>query len=127
MELMSSEPIARLREISTKLRSFDGPDSIARTDELEGVAEQIGSCAADLNDVEDRARVQYRLTVAVKSTQAARKAGRAHRRNPLTRPLSQARFALNMGKAAGGVRSALEILEGPDGDAAASVSPETPA
>lgn len=122
MSRMSSEAIVQIREISAKLDSFDEPGTIRRADELEGVADQIASCAADLLDVEEPARVQYRLTVASRSVRTAQKLGRAYKRNPLTRPLSHARFALNLGKARGGLQGVLEIL-GPDEGADTSTEP----
>jgi hypothetical protein len=111
---MSSEAIARLREVRTLLASFDGPSSIHRADELEGAVEEIGSCALDLADRPAPDRLQLRFARAVKALEAARKAARAHRRNPLTRPLSHARFALNMGKAGGCLQGALDGLEAED-------------
>ncbi|MEU3147581.1 MULTISPECIES: hypothetical protein [unclassified Streptomyces] len=108
---MSSEAVAQLHEVRELLASFQGPSSIRRAAELEGAAEQVASCAADLVDVKVPRDLQLRLAFAVRALRDARKAARAHRRNPLTRPLSQARFALNTGKADGWIHGALEILD----------------
>ncbi|MFI0775461.1 hypothetical protein [Streptomyces sp. NPDC021212] len=119
---MSSESIAALREVHDLIASFDDPSSIRRAaDELPGVAEKLVSCAAELVDVTQPDNLQRRLSFAVKAIRAAEKAARAHRRNPLTRPLSHARFALNAGAARGWLQGTLEELDG-----AASTPPSPP-
>lgn len=108
---MSSEAIAQLHQIRELLASFEGPSSIRRAAELDGVPEKIVSCAADLADVTSPDDLQLRLLFTVRAVRGARKAARAHRRNPLTRPLSNARFALHLGKAGGGIQWVLENLD----------------
>ncbi|RNG17815.1 hypothetical protein [Streptomyces botrytidirepellens] len=109
---MSSEVIAALREVHDLLTTFDEPSRIRRAaDELEGAADKVVACAAELVDVPEPENLQLRLSFAVKAIRAAEKAARAHRRNPLTRPLSHARFALNTGKARGWLQGILEKLD----------------
>ncbi|MFE9923412.1 hypothetical protein ACFYQA_18045 [Streptomyces sp. NPDC005774] len=108
---MSSEAITQLHEVRELLASIQEPSSIRRAAELEGAAEKVASCAADLVDVEVPRDLQLRLAFAVRALQGAEKAARAHRRNPLTRPLSHARFALNTGKAGGWIHGTLQILD----------------
>lgn len=112
---MSSEAIAVLREVHDLLTTFDEPSSIRRAaDELEGAADKVAACAAELVDVTEPENLQVRLSFAVKAIRAAEKAARAHRRNPLTRPLSHARFALHMGGARGWLQGILEKLDAAD-------------
>ncbi|WP_162624844.1 hypothetical protein [Streptomyces cadmiisoli] len=108
---MHDDAIAQLQEIRTLLASFEGTSSIHRAAELDGAAEKVASCAADLVDVKVPYDLQHRLAFAVKAIQAAEKAGRAHRSNPLARPLSQVRFALKTGSAQGWLQGALEIMD----------------
>lgn len=109
---MSSEAIAALREVHDLIATFDEPSSIRRAaDELGGAAERVVSCAAELVDVREPENLQQRLSFAVKAIKAAEKAARAHRRNPLTRPLSHARFALKIGSARGWLQGTLEKLD----------------
>lgn len=105
---MSLQATARLREVHTQLASFDGPAAVHRADELSGVVGQLSACAAQLAEVTEPDDLQERLASAVKALKAAEKAARAHRRNPLTRPLTQLRFALNLGKAHGWIEGILE-------------------
>ena len=111
---MSTDPIAELQEIVDLLASFDGPAAIRRADELDGVIERVTSCAAELADVTEPDDLQQRFAFAVRALSGARKAARAHRRNPLTRPLSQMRFAANVGGAGGWLQGALERLQPAD-------------
>lgn len=109
---MSSEAIAALREVHDLLATFDEPSGIRRAaDELRGAADKVVSAAAELVDVTEPENLQRRLAFAVKATRAAEKAARAHRRNPLTRPLSHARFALKTGSARGWLQGTLEELD----------------
>ena len=108
---MSVQATARLREVHTQLASFDGPSAVHRADELTGVLDQLSVCAARFADVGGPGDCQEELGSAVRALQAAEKAARAHRRNPLTRPLSQLRFALNLGKAHGWIEGVLEQLD----------------
>ncbi|CAL9640739.1 hypothetical protein SUDANB145_06327 [Streptomyces sp. enrichment culture] len=109
---MSSQALAGLREVQDLLASFDGPSSIGRAGELEGAAEKVAACAAELVGAEASHDVQARLASAVQALEAAEKAARAHRRNPLTRPLSRARFAFQAGSGQGWLRGALEKSDG---------------
>lgn len=94
------------------MTTFDEPSRIRRAaDELEGAADKVVACAAELVDIPEPENLQLRLSFAVKAIRAAEKAARAHRRNPLTRPLSHARFALNTGKARGWLQGVLEKLD----------------
>ena len=108
---MSSDAIAALREVHSLVATFDDSSSIRRAAELEGAADKIVACAAELVDVTEPENLQLRLSFAVKALRAAEKAARAHRRNPLTRPLSHARFALNAGAARGWLQGTLEKLD----------------
>ncbi|MEU1801748.1 hypothetical protein [Streptomyces sp. NPDC019937] len=109
---MSTAAIAALREVHDLIVTFDDPSSIRRAaDELDGAADKVVACAAELVDVTEPEDLQLRLSFAVKAIRAAEKAARAHRRNPLTRPLSHARFALHMGGARGWLQGTLEKLD----------------
>jgi hypothetical protein len=112
---MNLEAIARavtgLREVRDLLDSFDGQHDIHRAAELEGAAEKVASCAADLVDVEMPDDLQSRLAYTVKALKAAEKAAHAHRRDPLAHPLSPTRFALKTGSARGSLQGTLEILD----------------
>lgn len=108
---MSVQATARLREVHTQLASFDGPAAVSRADELAGVLGQLSACAVQFADVSEPDDLQERLASAGKALWAAEKAARTHRRNPLTRPLSQLRFALNLGKAHGWIEGVLEKLD----------------
>lgn len=108
---MRTEAISQLHEVRELLASFQDERSIREAATLEGAAEKVVSCAADLIDVNEPDNLQYRLAFAAKALQAAEKAARTYRRNPLTRPLSNARFALKTGSAGGWLHGALEIMD----------------
>ncbi|MFD5318097.1 hypothetical protein [Streptomyces sp. NPDC127098] len=108
---MSSDAIAGLHEVHNLLVSFGDAPDIRRAPVLEGAAEKVAASATELVDVTEPEDLQMRLLWAVRSLEAARKAGRAHRRNPLTRPLSHARFALRIGAAQGSLHVVLAALD----------------
>lgn len=108
---MSSEAIARLHEVHALLVSFGDAPSIRRATELAGAAETVAACATELVDVTEPENLQLRLLFAAKALTAAEKAGRAHRRNPLTRPVSHMRFALKIGSAQGSLHVILAALD----------------
>jgi hypothetical protein len=108
---MSSEAIARLHEVHDLLVSFGDTPSIHRAPELAGAAEKVAASASELIDVKEPENLQVRLLLAVKALTAAEKAGRAHRRNPLTRPVSHMRFALKIGSAEGALHVVLAALD----------------
>lgn len=92
------------------LATFKTPSCIHRAGELDGAADKVTSCAAELLDAEGD-RLQERLASAVGAIQAAEKAADAYQRSPLPRPISQARFALKTGSAMGALQLALEELD----------------
>ncbi|MDT0266368.1 hypothetical protein RM844_08675 [Streptomyces sp. DSM 44915] len=108
---MSVKAVNGLREVLVLVESFDGPSAIHRAAELEAAERQVAAYADELLEVTESTEVQRLLAGAVKALQVARKAGHTHQRTPLTRPVSQARFALKLGSAAGGLRLALEELD----------------
>lgn len=108
---MSPEPLATLHEVDDLLASFEKPSDIRRAAELAGAAEKVVACAAQLVDVPDAEDLQRRLAFAVRAIRAAEKAGRAHRRNPLTRPFSHARFALRTGSSRGWIQTVMRRLD----------------
>lgn len=103
--------VTGLREVRDLLESFDGQPDIHRAAELEGAAEKVASCAADLVDVEVPDDLQLRLAYAVKALRAAEKAAHAYRLDPMAHPLSGARFALKTGSARGALQGTLEVLD----------------
>lgn len=107
---MHAHAAAGLREIRNLLATFTTPSCIERADELDGAADKVTSCAAELLDVESE-RLQLRLASAVRSIQSATKAAVSYQQNPLTRPISQARFAMQTGVAMGAIQVALEELD----------------
>lgn len=104
---MYAKAAAELREVRDLLMTFETPSSIHRADELEGTAEKVTSCAMELRDTD----AEQRLASAAKAIQTAEKAAETHRRNPLTRPISQARFAVKTGSALGSLQLVLEELD----------------
>ncbi|MDT0445200.1 hypothetical protein [Streptomyces johnsoniae] len=109
----TAESIARLREVLQLLKSFHEPADIRRAPALEPAVDKVVSAAAELVDVTEPENLQ-RLALAVKAIKAAQKAARAHRRNPLTRPLSHARFALKVGSAQGAIQGVVDKLDPAD-------------
>ncbi|WP_173139871.1 hypothetical protein [Kibdelosporangium persicum] len=107
---MHADAVAVLREVRDLLASFRTPSCIHRVDELEGVTDKITSCATELPDA-DAEHLHQRLASAVKAIQKAEEAAQSHRRNRLTRPISQARFALHTGSAMGAIQVVLEELD----------------
>jgi hypothetical protein len=107
---MHAHAAAGLREVRDLLVSFKTPSCIRRAGELEGAADKVTSCAVDLLGAAPD-HLQQRLASAVRAIRAAEKAARAHRRNPLTRPISQVRFALQTGSAIGALQVVLEELD----------------
>jgi hypothetical protein len=107
---MHAHAAAGLREVRDLLATFKTPSCIHRVSELDGTADKVTSCAVDLLDAEPD-HLQQRLASAVRAIHAAEKAAKAHRRNPLTRPISQVRFALNTGSAMGALQVVLEELD----------------
>ncbi|GAB2919176.1 hypothetical protein [Streptomyces mayteni] len=109
---MSSDAIAGLHDVFNLLRTFEGDGlTIRRAGALEGAAEKVTAASLELIDVTEPEELPRWLQSAVKALQTAEKAARAHRRNPLTRPISHTRFALNVGIAQGGVHLALAALD----------------
>ena len=108
---MNTNPEKELREVRELLASFTTPACIRRTAELAGAVDRISSCAAELPEAN---HLRHCLTTAVDAIHGARRAAKVHRRNPLTRPLSQSLFALKTGTALGAVEQALEELDAAD-------------
>ncbi|APU22610.1 hypothetical protein [Actinoalloteichus sp. GBA129-24] len=106
---MTTNAEASLREVRDLLMTFKTPACIHRVSELDGAADRVIACAVELLDPEAE-QLQRRLASAVRAIQAAEKAAEAHRRNPLTRPISQARFAMQTGSATGAIQIVLEEL-----------------
>ncbi|MER5390424.1 hypothetical protein [Saccharopolyspora sp. NPDC002686] len=99
-----------LREVRALLATFKTPSCIQRAGELDGVADKVASCAAELLDAEGD-QLQERLASAASAIRAAEKAADTYQRTPLTRAMSQARFALKTGAAMGSIQLALEELD----------------
>ncbi|GAB3473609.1 hypothetical protein GCM10027521_00530 [Amycolatopsis cihanbeyliensis] len=106
---MHPEAAAELREVRDLLMTFTEPSCIHRADELEGATGKV-TRAMDLLGA-DADRIQLRLALAIKALRAAERAAKAYRRNPVTRPISQARFASKTGSAMGAVQVVLEELD----------------
>lgn len=106
---MHAQAVAGLREAHDLLATFRTPSGIHRARELKGTADKISSCAVDLLDDEPE-HLRRRLASAVSAVDAAEKAARAHRRNPLTRPISQTLFTLKTGSALGALQLVLDEL-----------------
>ncbi len=106
---MNAEAAEELREVRAVLKTFNGPSCIHRASELDAAWGKVLS-AMELLDAEAD-HLRQRLAAAVTSLRAAQKAAKAHRRNPLTRPISHARFALRTGSALGSVQVVLEELD----------------
>ncbi|MDA3647080.1 hypothetical protein LZ318_13540 [Saccharopolyspora indica] len=107
---MHEQAAAGLREVRGLLATFTTPSCIQRAGELGGAADKVASCAAELLDVESE-RLQHQLATAVRSIRSAERTAASYERNPLTRPISQARFAMQTGVAMGAVQVALEELD----------------
>ncbi|MEE1938664.1 hypothetical protein V1L54_04430 [Streptomyces sp. TRM 70361] len=108
------EEIAVLRAARDTLAGFDaeGAGAIRRAGELGAVREQLRLCAARLSEDPELKDVLERLLLTDKALASAQKAGRRHRRMPLTRPLSHVRFAFSLGSSQGGVMWVLSKLTG---------------
>jgi hypothetical protein len=107
---MHANAAAGLREVRDLLATFKTPSCIHRASELEGAADKVTFCTMDLVDAEAD-HLQQRLASAVRAIHAAEKAAKTHRRNPLTRPVSQMRFAVKTGSAMGALQVVLEELD----------------
>ncbi|MER7083024.1 hypothetical protein [Saccharopolyspora kobensis] len=107
---MHAHAAAGLREVRDLLATFTTPSCIERAGELEGAADKVTSCAAELLDV-DSERLQHHLASAVRSIQSAEQTAASYERNPLSRPIAQARFAMQTGVAMGALQVALEELD----------------
>lgn len=107
---MHAHAAAGLREVRDLLATFTTPSCIQRAGELEGAADKVTSCAAGLLDI-DSELLQQRLASAVRSIRSAEQTAASYERNPLTRTISQVRFAMQTGVAMGAIQVALEELD----------------
>ncbi|MFC9067722.1 hypothetical protein [Streptomyces harbinensis] len=108
---MTAETITGLREVHALLKSLETQD-IHRPDVVREAAKLIVARSLELVDVTEPEDAQQRLAFAVRDLKSAEKAARSHRRNPLARPLSRARFAFTTRSAEGWVGGVLEDLDG---------------
>ncbi|MBB0230530.1 hypothetical protein [Streptomyces calidiresistens] len=108
---MTAKAVADLHEVYVLLDSLSEPSDIRRFEELEAAREKVLAAASTLAGEIDRHDLHHRFRSAVRSMEKARRMGRAHRRNPLGRPLSHMRFALNIGSAQGSVHLILAAVD----------------
>ncbi|GAB3209913.1 hypothetical protein SAMN02745673_01712 [Marinactinospora thermotolerans DSM 45154] len=109
---MTSGALAGLRQLHDDLALFDHPDSIRRVDELGRIAATLPRCAAELEAEGAPDDVRERLAMAFHAVRRAERAALGYRDRPLTRPLSQAKFALASGQARGWVLNTIGRVEG---------------